>query len=221
MNEVIVFGTGGIGAMVHHYLTFRSKYTVIAHTIDGAYITVPEYKGLPLVPFETVENVYPAEKYAMFIGLGYLGRGPNQLRSQRYNEAKKKGYSLITYVDKAAFVAEEVEIGENCFISPYQTIEPFVKIGNDVITRSGCYIGHDVIIGDHCFVGPQAVIGGGAVIEPFAVLGSNSTLRNGVKIGKRCVIGAGAIILKNTRENEVYRGLTSEPLQKKSYQIKI
>ena len=221
MKEVVVFGTGGMGAMVRHYLTFRSDYKVIAHTIDGAYISSREYEGLPLVPFETVEKAYPVDRYSMIIALGYLGKGPNQLRAQRYAEAKNKGYQLITYIDKTAVVAEGVEIGDNCIISPNQTIEPFTKIGNNVITRSGCYIGHDVVIGDHCFVGPNAVIGGNTIIEPFAFLGSNSTIRNGMKIGKGCVIGAGAIILKNTEENEVYRGLTSQPLAKRSDQIHI
>lgn len=219
MNKVVVFGTGGMGAMVRHYLTFRSDYTVVAHTIDSEYISSPKYEGLPLVPFETVEEAYPPAGYAMIIALGYLGLGPNQLRAQRYAEARNKGYTLISYLDKTAVIADGVATGDNCIICPNLTIEPFAKIGNNVIARSGCYIGHDVIIGDHCFIGPHAVIGGNTIIEPFAFLGANSTVRNGIKIAKGCVIGAGATILKNTRENEVYRGLTSKPLAKKSYQI--
>jgi sugar O-acyltransferase (sialic acid O-acetyltransferase NeuD family) len=221
MDEVVVFGTGGMGAMVRHYLTFGSDYKVVAHTIDSAYMSSQEYDGLPLVPFETVEKSYPSVRYSMIIALGYLGQGPNQLRAQRYAEAKNKGYTLISYIDKTAVIADGVAIGDNCIICPNQTIEPFAKIGNNVITRSGCYIGHDVIIGDHCFIGPHAVIGGNTIIEPFAFLGANSTVRNGIKIATGCVIGAGAIILKSTDENEVYRGLTSEPLPKKSYQIKL
>ena len=112
-------------------------------------------------------------------------------------------------------------MGDNCIICPNQTIEPFTKIGNNIITRSGCYIGHHVIIGDNCFIGPHAVVGGNSVIEPFAFLGTNSTIRNGITIAKGCVIGAGAIILKSTEENEVYRGQTSEPLSKKSDQINL
>ena len=221
MSEVIVFGTGDMGKMVRYYLSFGSNFQVSAHTIDGTYINDKEYEGLPIVPFETIEEAFSPDKYLMIIALGYLGNGPNQLRAQRFAEAKKKGYSLITYVDKTAFVAQNSKIGENCIISPNLTIEPSVKIGDDVIARSGCYIGHDVTIGDHCFIGPQAVIGGGTIIDSHTFIGANSTIRNGIKIGKSCIVGAGAIILKDTMDNEVYRGLGGEPLPKKSYQIRI
>jgi sugar O-acyltransferase (sialic acid O-acetyltransferase NeuD family) len=151
--------------------------------------------------------------------IGY--QGVNQLRARKYEQAKKKGYKLLTYIDERSAIAEGVEIGDNCIISANQSIDPFVKIGNDVIIRNGSYIGHHVVIGDHCFIANHVAISGGSIIEPYTFLGINSTIRNGVKIGKGCVIGAGALILKDTGEYEVYRGIESEFLPKKSFEINI
>lgn len=219
MNKVVIFGTGGLASVVHQYLTFHSDYEVVAHTVDRSYIEGNEFEGLPLVPFDAVEETYPPDKYSMLIAVGY--QSVNELRARRYREAKEKGYSLITYIDERSVIAERVEIGDNCIISANQTIEPHVKIGNNVVIRSGCYIGHHVTIGDHCFIAAHVVIAGTATIEPQSFLGVNSTIRNGIKIGKGCVIGAGALILKDTGEYELYRGNVGELLPKKSFEVNI
>jgi tetrahydrodipicolinate N-succinyltransferase len=47
-------------------------------------------------------------------------------------------------------------------------------------------------------------IAGSSTIEPYCFLGTNCTLRNGIKIAKDCVIGAGCVILEDTKEKEVF-----------------
>lgn len=219
MSEVVIFGTGWLATVVRHYLTHHSEHDVVAHTVDHSYMGGQEFEGLPLVRFETVEETYPPDKYSMLIVVGY--QGANQLRAQKYEEAKGKGYNLISYIDKRAIVEEGVEIGDNCIICADQIIDAFAKIGNDVIIRPGGYIGHHVVIGDHCFIGAHAAISGCATIEPYSFLGINSTIRDGVKIGKGCVIGAGVLILQDTREYEVYRGFKGDLLPKKSFKVNI
>ena len=219
MSKVVLFGTGRLAAVVRHYLTFHSEYEVVAHTVDRAYMEGGEFEGLPLVPFEIVEEAYPPDRCSMLVVIGY--QGVNKLRARKYEQAKKKGYKLMTYIDERSAIAEGVEIGDNCIISANQSIDPFVKIGNDVIIRNGSYIGHHVVIGDHCFIANHVAISGDSTIEPYTFLGINSTIRNGVKIGKGCVIGAGALILRDTGEYEVYRGIEGEFLPKKSFEINI
>jgi len=222
MNEskkVVIFGTGGFAMVVRHYLTFHSPYEVVAHTVDRSYMQGTDYEGLPLAPFETIEEAYPPDSYSMLVVVGY--RHANDLRAQKYAEAKEKGYKLITYVDGRSAIAEGVEIGDNCIIAANQAIDPFVKIGNDVIIRNACYIGHHAVIGDHCFIANQVAISGYSNIGPYVFLGIHSTIRNNVKIGKGCVIGAGALILRDTGEYEVYRGFEGELLPKKSFEINI
>ena len=94
----------------------------------------------------------------------------------------------------------------SCFIFENQTIQPFVKIGNDVIIWSGNHIGHHSSIGDHCFISSHVVISGGAKINDYCFLGVNSTLRDGITIGSECIIGMGASIVKDTIEKGVYIG---------------
>jgi len=48
----------------------------------------------------------------------------------------------------------------------------------------------------------------------------NATFRDGVSVAPRCVIGAGALIMKDTEEGGVYSVLGTEARPKKSWELK-
>jgi sugar O-acyltransferase (sialic acid O-acetyltransferase NeuD family) len=154
------------------------------------------------VPFECIEELYPPDKYALFIAIGYVRI--NKARAQVYDECKRKGYELVSYISSKAVHWEEIEVGDNCFILEGTLIQPFAKIGNDVFIGSGSIIGHDGIIGDHCFLAPGVTIAGGVDIGPYTFVGANATFANDITVGAENIIGAGAIILKDTADREVY-----------------
>lgn len=218
MKKVIIFGTGDFGKVVHFYLTHDSKYEVIAFTANKHTIKEKNLFELPIVPFEEIESIYPPEKYDMFIAIPYTEM--NKIRARVFDEAKSKGYNLLSYVNSKAITWGELDIGQNCFILENNVIQPFVKIGNDVIIWSGNHIGHHSTIGDHCFIASHVVISGKVTIGPYCFLGVNSTIRDGIKIAKECVIGAGAVILKDTQEKEVYTVNETKLLTIKSDSLK-
>ena len=208
MEKVIIFGIEEFAQVAHFYLTHDSPYEVAAFTVDRDYITEKELFGLPIVPFEEIEKSYPPDKFKMFVAIGYSN--VNKPRAEKYYEAKSKGYELISYVNSKSVLWGDTEIGDNCFIFENQTIQPFVKIGNDVIIWSGNHIGHHSVIGDHCFITSHVVISGGVKIEPYCFLGVNATLRDAITIARECVIGMGAVIVKDTQEKGVYIGVAAK-----------
>ena len=201
-NEVVVFGTGSLGEVAHFYLTEDSDYDVVAFTAHRSYITGDKFLGLNLVPFEEVEKIYPPDRFRMFIAVSYAG--VNRVRAKIYQEAKDKGYQLISYVSSKTTRWGDTRIGDNCFILEDITIQPFVSIGNDVTIWSGNHIGHHAAIGDHCFITSHVVISGHVKIGPYCFIGVNATIRDGIEVAGNCVIGAGSLIMNSTREGEVY-----------------
>jgi len=214
LEKVVIFGTGSIGEVVYWYLTKNGHYEVVGFAADREYVNRKELFRLPTIPFEEVEKVYPPTEYKMLIAVSY--RDMNKIRAQKFWEAKKKGYQFITYVDARAIVWDNVKIGENCFIFEANVIQPFVKIGNDVIIWSGNHIGHHTTIGDHCFIASHAVVCGHVTIDPYCFIGVNSTIREGVRVAKGSLIGAGALIVKDTEEGGVYGGHPATLLRKLS-----
>jgi len=202
MKKVIIFGASTFAEVGNFYLTHDSEYEVVAFTVNKAEMNQKQFLNLPVVPFETIEKEYPPKDYAMFIAVGY--KNMNKNRAKLCQDAKKKGYELISYVSSKATIWDDLIIGENCFIFENNVIQPFVKIGNDVILWSGNHIGHHSEIGDHCFISSHVVISGKVKVGPYCFLGVNSTIRDDITIGSECVIGAGSLILHDTKEKEVY-----------------
>ncbi len=203
-EKVVIFGTGSFGEVAYNYLMKDSPYEAVAFTVNEKYINVREKLGLPVVPFERVEDIYPPDEYKMFIAIAYSGL--NRVRANRYNEAKRKGYRLISYVCSKAMVWDNVKIGDNCFIFEANVIQPYVVIGDDVIVWSGNHIGHHTVIGKHCFIASHAVISGHVKMGKYCFIGVNATIRDGITIADDCIIGAHALIIKDTEKGGVYGG---------------
>lgn len=207
MTQIVIFGTGTLAQVVDFYFDVDSDYEVVAFTADKEYTDCDTAYGRPLVPFESVTDEYPSDEYDMFVAVGY--RELNELREQKFNEAKAKGYDLVTYVNSEITHWGETTIGENCFIFEDQTIQPFVDIGDNVILWSGNHVGHHSTIGDHCFVTSHAVISGYVDIGSNSFLGVNSTIVDEATLAPKTVVGAGATITGDT-ESGVYIGPAAE-----------
>jgi sugar O-acyltransferase (sialic acid O-acetyltransferase NeuD family) len=211
MERVVLFGEGELGRLAHFYLTQDSPYEVAAFTVDGKHIRAARVQGLPVVPFEEVQSLYPPGDFRMFIAVGYARM--NKLRESKYHAAKELGYDLITYLSSTATVWPETSIGDNCFIMEHTVIQPFAAIGNDVVIWSGCHINHESEIKDHCFLSSNVVVAGLTTIEPNCFLGLHATIRNEITVARECVIGAGSLIMKDTQPREVYSGHRAQLLR--------
>lgn len=211
-DKVVIFGIGQIASVAYFYLTHDSPFEVVSFTVDRQWLKKSRFHDLPVVAFDEVEIKYPPKDFMMFIPLSY--RDVNKIRVEKYLQAKKKKYKLISYICSKATTWPGLEIGDNCFIFENNVIQPYVKIGNNVILWSGNHIGHHSIIEDHCFITSHVVISGSCRIGERSFLGVNSTVRDNVTIARQCVMGAGAIITKDTIEKGVYYGAGANILKK-------
>jgi len=219
MNKLIIFGKGSVAQIAKNYFNDDSDFDVVAFTLDSDYIESETYEGLPMVSFQRVQEVFPPDQYQMFIALSYTQM--NKLRQNKYNEAKKKGYILASYISSKCTYLSKHECGDNCFIFEDNTIQPYVEIGNNVILWSGNHIGHHSIIKDHNFVSSHVVISGHCTIESNCFLGVNATLGHNVKVARGTLLGAGVVLSKDTEENGVYVAPRPIKLDKSSKDIKL
>ena len=134
---------------------------------------------------------------------------------------KTRGYSLVSYVSSRCSFLSDEPVGDNCFILEDNTIQPFVKIGSNVTMWSGNHIGHDSVVGDHCFITSQVVVSGHVTVGAYSFIGVNATLRNSITLAPATLVGAGAIIMKNTIEKGVYLPRRAELFAKRSDEIEL
>jgi sugar O-acyltransferase (sialic acid O-acetyltransferase NeuD family) len=202
MSKVVLFGAGKIAEEALFYLTHDSAHQVVAFTVDSAFITAKEKMGLPVLPFEEVTEQYPPGDFSMFIAVGY--QDLNRFRARKYEEAKAKGYRLISYISSRACAFGKVEAGENCFILEFSVVQPSARVGNNVFVWCSNHIGHHSSVGDHCYVSGNVMISGNTTVEPYCYFGVGSTIGHEITIGRESFIGAGCLITKNAPPKSVY-----------------
>lgn len=207
-KSLVIFGSGEIAQLAHYYFSTDSEYEVVAFTVDSCYIKESNFCRLPVVAFEDITKEYPPENNYFFVALSYSKL--NAVRKEKFLSAKESGYKLVSYVSSRATVLNDGKIGENCFIFEDNTIQPFVRIGNNVTLWSGNHIGHHSVIHDHTFIASHVVVSGGVEIGEQCFVGVNATLRDHIKIGNRCVVGAGALLLEDADPDGVYIGAATE-----------
>lgn len=210
MKQVILFGNSPSAVMTYYQLTDDPEYSVKGFTVDKDYIKDKSLFGLPVLPFDSIEDEFSPEHYDMLIAIAYTQM--NQVREQKYKQAKSKGFNLISYVHPTAIVYPEVTIGENCQIGPYTVIQQDTIIGDNVIIRDGCHIGHNNCIEDHCFISANTNVSGHVSIESNSFLGASCTIKDRLTIKKSSLIGAGVTILNDTEEKDVYVNRTCQKL---------
>jgi sugar O-acyltransferase (sialic acid O-acetyltransferase NeuD family) len=207
-KPLVIFGSGEIAELAHYYFSTDSNYEVVAFTVDSVYKKDSHFRNLPVVAFEEVTQFYPPNSHSFFVALSYAKI--NAIRKEKFLAAKEKGYKLVSFISSKATVLNDGKIGENCFIFEDNTIQPFVRIGNNVTLWSGNHIGHHSVIHDHVFIASHVVISGGVEIGEQCFIGVNATLRDHIKVGNRCVIGAGALLLVDVEPEGVYVGSATE-----------
>jgi sugar O-acyltransferase (sialic acid O-acetyltransferase NeuD family) len=217
MAKIVIFGAGDIARLAHFYFTRDSAHDVAGFAVDRAYRQSDSFLGLPLVDAEEATTRFPPGEYDMFVALSYAKM--NRLRAAKYDAMKAAGYRLASYVSSRCSYLSDTPPGDNCLILEDNTIQPFVTIGNNVTLWSGNHIGHDATIEDHCFITSHVVVSGYVRIGTRTFIGVNATLRNSITIAPDTLIGAGAIIMKDTKPKEVYMPERAKLFQKSSDEI--
>jgi sugar O-acyltransferase (sialic acid O-acetyltransferase NeuD family) len=218
MAKVVIFGVLDTAELAHFYLENDSEHDVVAFTVHEKYIKETSFKGVPVVPFEKLNDIYPSSEYKLFAPM--TGKNMNRLRESVYFEGKKKGYSFISYVSSKATLFGN-QIGENCFILEDNTIQPFTKLGNNIVLWSGNHIGHHGEIKDHVFFTSHVVMSGHCVIESYCFFGVNSTIRDYSHLAQGTLLAMGAsLVQQNTEDWGIYVGNPAKKKEGKlSYEV--
>ncbi|MCG3189083.1 MAG: UDP-3-O-(3-hydroxymyristoyl)glucosamine N-acyltransferase [Burkholderiaceae bacterium] len=208
-NKLVIGGDSAFAEIAREYFDADSSYEVVGFTVEQAFLGRHELNGLPVVPFETLERHFAPSNHAFFAAVTYTQL--NRLRARLAAQAKARGYALASYISPRAFVWRNVQIGEHCFVFEDNTVQPFVRIGENVVLWSGNHIGHHSTIEDHCFVSSHVVVSGFCSIGRSSFLGVNATLANNVRLGRDNWVGPNTVVMKDTADGALFKTEQPEP----------
>jgi UDP-2-acetamido-3-amino-2,3-dideoxy-glucuronate N-acetyltransferase len=121
-----------------------------------------------------------------------------------------------------------------CQIEADCNIGAFVEIGCGVTIGKGCRVGahsfipEGVTVGNNVFIGPGVRFANDkhppsgretwkalhTVVEDKVSIGMNATILPGVKLGRGCMIGAGAVVTKDVPEGATWVGIPAQELKR-------
>jgi sugar O-acyltransferase (sialic acid O-acetyltransferase NeuD family) len=208
-RKLIIVGDSAFAEIAREYFDADSAYRAVAFAVESAYLRRDRLHGLPVVAFETMEHSYAPSDYDVFVAITY--QQLNRLRTRLLTAAKQKGYALASYFSPRAFIWPNVVFGEHCFVFEDNTIQPFVKVGNNVIFWSGNHVGHHSVVHDNCFVSSQVVISGFCEVGENSFLGVNCTLGNNLSVGRDNWIGPGITLTQSTQPSALFGAPAVEP----------
>jgi sugar O-acyltransferase (sialic acid O-acetyltransferase NeuD family) len=201
VSKIILFGAGRGATVAHRYFERDSPHEVVGFAVDGSRMSAQQFRGLPLVAFEEVEKHFPPEMFRFHVLLGY--QKMNALRTSKFDEAKRKGYVLESYVSSDLHQIDPIEVGENCFILDNQSINLDVRIGNNVVIWSSNHIGDETTIGDNVWISSGITIASNVSIEDNVFIGIGASITNGVRVGARTFVGSNVLVSSETEPDSV------------------
>lgn len=120
-------------------------------------------------------------------------------------------------------------LGENCSLGQNVNIGPGVKIGNGVRIQNNVSVYEGVEIEDNVFLGPSCVFTNvlmpradqsvhgkyeRTLVREGASLGANCTIVCGHTIGRRALVGAGAVVTKDVPDYAIVAGVPAKIIGK-------
>lgn len=211
MKKIIIYGAGAYGKLFFCEAEHYGAIDVVAFTVDEKYLRNEKELGMPVVPFEVVETIYPPEEYDMIVLCGYTVM---RNRPIMYHKAKDKGYKLINYISPKAMLETDIEMGDNNIIMANATVGYDCVLGNDNVIRQGVYIGHESTMQNHSIISTGCILGGRSTIGDLVFFGIGVTARGYITYGEESLIGVGSNVIKDV---EPYSTCCGNPAKVISY----
>lgn len=202
---LVLIGDSAFAEVAYEYFTVDSPFEVVGFAVEREYRRRDTLFGRPVIAFEDLPETFDPGTHSFYAALVYTQK--NRLRRRLYEAARALGYRPASFISPRAHVWRNVELGDHTFVFEGNVLQPFVKIGSNVVLWSGNHIGHHSSIGSHSFVSSHVVVSGLVSVGESCFLGVNATVANNLTVGDRATIGAGALVLGDVPPDKTVTGL--------------
>jgi sugar O-acyltransferase (sialic acid O-acetyltransferase NeuD family) len=104
--------------------------------------------------------------------------------------------SPSSYLRRASIVEDlKIDLGRFATVMhPKATISPLAQVGRNVLIMAGVVITANAVIENHVVILPNSVVHHDSYVGEYTLIAANTTIAGNVKIGKCCYLGASCTI---------------------------
>lgn len=197
-SSLLIVGAGGHGRVVADAALDLQHWTNINATDADASKCVGELlSGVPLLGGEQLQMDGSVVVH-IAIGNNYF-REKESIHWGRAN--------LVKIVHAHSRVSKFSTVESGCFVAAGAIVAAATKLGFGVIVNHAAVIDHDSIVDEFTHIAPHATLGGGVHIGKRVLIGSGAVILPGCKICDDVTIGAGAVVRHDIQAPGVYVGV--------------
>lgn len=207
-NKLLIIGASGHGRVVADIALKMNRWQQIAFLDDDE--NIKSLMGIEIVGKSNDAFTYISD-YDIFVAIGN-----NKTREKIQSQLDKAGANIPILIHPSAIIGEKVELGTGTVVMAGVVINCCSRIGDGCILNTGATIDHDNIIEDYVHISPGVHIAGTVEIGKSSWIGIGTVVSNNVNITSGCIIGAGAVVVRDITEAGTYVGV---PAEKIKYQL--
>ncbi len=210
-QDIILVGNAITAQILYSYLGSDPRYRVVGITVDDEFVSSGGIGDLSSAPMSGVVTAFPPDACRVIMAIGY--NNLNKVRESVFGRLKGLGYTIETYIHPEARVHSQIPLGEGSVVLPGAVIEPHVTVGANAMVWCNVTLAHHCSVAEHCWIASGTVVSGQAKIFRNTFVGVNATIVNGITVGEYNIIGAAALVSKDTKPNSVHLARSAEPLR--------
>lgn len=203
----IIIGAGTYGEVYLAYLQ-EAGIEIVGFVDDNPDLQGNYVKGLPVLGTIADLQYLKDECDATAV---YCPIGNNKLRVRFLEYAKSLGYKTPCFIHSSVIMHSSVTIGDGVYILLGAKIMPYTKIDDYVMISMNALVAHHNHLKRGTFISTGVNFGASITANENSYIGIGATIMTGIhNLGKDCVVGAGAVVIRDVPDNAVVAGVPAK-----------
>jgi sugar O-acyltransferase (sialic acid O-acetyltransferase NeuD family) len=198
-NRLLIIGAGGHGKVVADIAVKMNKWQSVAFLDSDD--SIKTCLGLDVIG-KTTDALAFKDDFDFFVAIG-----SNATRERIQEKLESGAASVVTLIHPDAVIGTGVKISAGVCVMAGVVINSSTSIGKGCIINTCSSLDHDNVIEDYVHISPGVNLAGRVRVMRNSWIGIGAVVSNNISICSNCIVGAGAVVIKDIIESGTYVGV--------------
>jgi sugar O-acyltransferase (sialic acid O-acetyltransferase NeuD family) len=213
MNEIVIYGAGGLGREVAQILddinAREPRWSVRGFLSDDIALHGTICGDLPIIGNSEWVRARTTP-VAVVVAVGSPA-----LKHRLVQRVQSPLTTFPTIVHPSVTMGRRVSLGEGTVVGAGAVFTVDIRVGAFVTVGIGCTVSHDDVLRDYATLAPGVNVSGNVTVGEGTDVGTGSQVIQGVSIGEWSIVGAGAVVSRDLPANVTAVGVPAKAIKER------